>query len=343
MSTAMSHKLMLRILYHNKPTTSSVIIDTVDLLAALSETLYMQKIIPRSEWCEDGWAGCIEQIEQSEPTNTLSMFIYKFHDATQCSKANGSDFANVFLEHSNPRKYPEGVDRNVAWSFYSLNSAADDSLEKYFKGEFNEIPTDNFTFPTPVEFQRRDCLLLSIQRQYPNISVKFVDATSQTQCHCQFTGGGDILIESTGTLATLVISEGITSDEDEKDVSPVYKGTLNSPTLSIECKKDAYPNNKLKYQLFANMMISAVTKFVQNLPFFTAKALKDLTTIEGYGIAYTGFGDVGSFKLIMKFGEPTRFTTKLKLERRYPHQAALRVDSLLDYYITKMDKMCTAK
>jgi len=170
--------------------TSSVIIDTVDLLAALSETLYMQKIIPRSEWCEDGWAGCIEQIEQSEPTNTLSMFIYKFHDATQCSKANGSDFANVFLEHSNPRKYPEGVDRNVAWSFYSLNSAADDSLEKYFKGEFNEIPTDNFTFPTPVEFQRRDCLLLSIQRQYPNISVKFVDSTSQTQCHCQFTGGG---------------------------------------------------------------------------------------------------------------------------------------------------------
>ena len=71
--------------------------------------------------------------------------------------------------------------------------------------------------------------------------------------------------------------------------------------------------------------------------------LIEISSIEGYGIAYIGFGDVGCFKLIIKFGQVTKIITKLKLEQHFRPQVASKVDSLLDYCINKMEKMSTAK
>lgn len=91
------------------------------------------------------------------------------------------------------------------------------------------------------------------------------------------------------------------------------------------------------------MVIASVTYFVCKLPSFTDTELRAFTSIEGYGIAYTGIGDVGCFKLIIKFGQDTKIITKLKLDQCPPQQAASRVDSLLDYYVNKMYKMSTVK
>jgi len=180
-------------------------------------------------------------------------------------------------------------------------------------------------------------------QHYPKVSLKSVDAITQTEHHCQFTGGGDLLIEIEASLSILVISEGTTSNEEENDLSPVHIGTSKSATLSIECKKDVCAHDNLKYQLFANMVIASVTHFVCELPSFTDVELRALTSIEGYGIAYTGIGGIGCFKLIIKFGQDTEIITKLKLVQRPPHQAASKVDSLLDCCVNKMDKMSIAK
>ena len=338
MSTAMPHKIMLNISYNDEPITSSMILNTDDLLSALPETIFTENIIPKSEWSEHGCAGHIEQIEST--ITTLSMFIYVFGNATPCSKVNKHQFANVVVrQDKNPRiKFSEGIARNVAWSFFSLNSNVNDPLDKYFKDRNNQCLHFNFSFPIPAESQRIKCLQISIARHYPNLSTESVDATTQTKRHCQFTGGGDLLIESSDSLSTVVISEGTSSDEDE-ETSPVRVGMSKSTTLSIECKKGDHEHDKLKYQLFANMVIASVTRFVCNLPSFTDAELGILTSFGGYGIAYTGSGDVGCFKLIMKFGQPTEIITKLKLEQRDRLNAASRVDSLLDYCVNNICKL----
>ena len=270
-----------------------------------------------------------------------------FGNATQCSKVDNNDFARVLVvqQDENPTiTLSEGITRNVAWSFFSLNSNANDPLDKYFADQKNRCLRYNYSFPIPSESQRIECLQRSItkhyERQYPNLSMGSVDATTQTKRYCQFTGGGDLLIKISGKLSTLVISEGTSSDEER---SPVHVGTSKSTALSIECKKGDHEYDKLKYQLFANMVIASVTRFVDSLPDFTDADLRALTSLGGHGIAYTGIGDVGCFKLTMKFGQPTKIITKLKLDRRDPQNAASRVDSLLDYCVNNMCKLHDGK
>lgn len=166
--------------------------------------------------------------------------MYVFGNATQCSRADKPDFANVIVvQDKSPRiQYSKGIDRNVAWSFYSLNSEANDPLDKYFQDENNQVLIHNFIFPILTEFERMKCLQSSIVQHYPKVSVKSDDAITQTKHHCQFTGGGDLIIEIKASLPSLVISEGTTSNEEENDFSPVHMGTSKSATLSIECKKD---------------------------------------------------------------------------------------------------------
>ena len=73
MSTATPHKIMLHILSNNNPITSSEILDTDDLLSALPETIFTERIIPQSERSDEyGYAGHIEQIYPTNATLTLS-------------------------------------------------------------------------------------------------------------------------------------------------------------------------------------------------------------------------------------------------------------------------------
>jgi len=76
---------------------------------------------------------------------SIFFFIYVFGNATQCYKANKPDFANVnVVQDKSPRiQYSKGINRNVAWSFYSLKLDPNDPLDKYFQDENNQVLIHN--------------------------------------------------------------------------------------------------------------------------------------------------------------------------------------------------------
>ena len=117
----------------------------------------------------------------------------------------------------------------------------------------------------------------------------------------------------------------------------MHKGTSVSTTMSIEGKKDSCFYDKLTYQLFANMVMASVAKFLDKLQKYDEMNIIAVDRIAGYGIAYTGFGDVGFSKLEMTFGEQTKIITKkCPLKQRPQQYAAALVDYLLDYFFDKI-------
>lgn len=52
---------------------------------------------------------------------------------------------------------------------------------------------------------------------------------------------------------------------------------------------------KLLYQLYANMVSASVEHFVKEFKTMKRQDLVDLRRIEGYGLVYTGAGDVGLY------------------------------------------------
>ena len=85
------------------------------------------------------------------------------------------------------------------------------------------------------------------------------------------------------------------------------------------------------------MIMASVAKFLDTLQKYDETNIIVVDRIAGYGMAYTGFGDVGFFKLEMKFGEQTKIITKCQLKQR-PQQyaAAALMDYLLDYFFEKI-------
>ena len=85
--------------------------------------------------------------------------------------------------------------------------------------------------------------------------------------------------------------------------------------------------------------MAAVTRFVSNLKLFTDEELVAVNRIVGYGMVYTGIGDVGFYQLIIAFDEQTKIITRLQVQWRPINQAAARVDALLDYFVHKVIKL----
>jgi len=75
-----------------------------------------------------------------------------------------------------------------------------------------------------------------------------------------------------------------------------------------------------------------------NPSLFTKHDLFKLKEFTGYGVACSGDGMVGIYKLEMKFGNVTSFVTKLKLGCRDRPLAASLIDFALQYYERLMDK-----
>lgn len=134
-----------------------------------------------------------------------------------------------------------------------------------------------------------------------------------------------------------------TDDEKGFELSPTKSGTSTNSTLSIECKKgdvrgDDYES--LLWQLYANMVSASVEQFVKTVTTIKRQDLVNLKRIVGYGLVYTGAGDVGLYKLILEFGEVTQFIPKLSVGRYISFPiAASRVDDLLDYVINQILKL----
>ena len=80
----------------------------------------------------------------------------------------------------------------------------------------------------------------------------------------------------------------------------------------------------------------SVTEFIKEIEQFNEEDIRNVNQVTGYGIAYTRSGDVGFYKLEMKFGETTKIYTKVPIARRIRVYAAALVDHLLDYYFKRL-------
>lgn len=126
--------------------------------------------------------------------------------------------------------------------------------------------------------------------------------------------------------------------KDDQEISPKRKGTCTSTTLSVEGKGGNFDPVSLKYQLWANMVIASVSRFVKRIAVFNENDILTVDQIAGYGICYTGNGHVGFYKLEMRFNERTKIITKLAISHRSTVYAAVLVDYFLDYYFKKLDQ-----
>lgn len=231
---------MLRILHEGEVVASTKMITSTHLLSVLP-----QGILPITEWHEDGrWAGKIKKIFPSKSNKAI--FTYTFDSAVRCSSADMTlHFENVHIENETKLKieHSYSIKRNVAWSFYSLEIDPDDPLDNYFVNNEHKYLRDNLILRVPNdESERMDCLLLCITRHYKKVKVSNVKAITQTDHYCEFTGGGDLLVEFPSCLSHLVITEG---SKEGNNLSPIHKGTSRSST-SIEGKKESFPYSKLE-------------------------------------------------------------------------------------------------
>lgn len=103
--------------------------------------------------------------------------------------------------------------------------------------------------------------------------------------------------------------------DEDWDLSLSPRDNENYESISCftsEGKKTDY-NKSLKYQLFANTVLTSVIGFVEHINEYNEAAIQDVEQISGYGLAYTGVGFVGFYKLQVKFGKPMEFVTKIEL------------------------------
>ena len=92
------------------------------------------------------------------------IFIYVFGHGEKCSSTNNSNFKklNLVLDESGI-KYSYCINRNVAWSFYSLNDQNND-LKQYFKDTRCQIPHNNLVYKSVAESKRKERLKVSIAK-----------------------------------------------------------------------------------------------------------------------------------------------------------------------------------
>ena len=72
------------------------------------------------------------------------------------------------------------------------------------------------------------------------------------------------------------------------------------------------------------MVIASIMKFISTIPHLNGRGILEVDTIIGYGMAYTGIGCIGFYKLNMKFGGQTEIISKLDISQRPQQYAAER-------------------
>ena len=126
-------------------------------------------------------------------------------------------------------------------------------------------------------------------------------------------------------------------DDDEQNV-PSPKNDDDVVGLAIEGEKESYCRKSLLYQLYANIVLTCVSSFVQHVQngSYSEEFILKVNKFSGYGIAYTGYGHVGFCKLSIQFGHPMKFVAKIPLQTHGRPEAASYVDFALDYFFDKI-------
>ena len=195
-----------------------------------------------------------------------------------------------------------------------------------------------YTFPECSESDRVDALRNSLQAN--GYIVRKCDSSRNTEHYCEFSGDGDIYIykdnipEVNIPVMVFTVPEDSSPDEDPPATeSPPILGDTKLISLTIEAKKDTCEYEALKFQLWANMFAIITSKFRESLRHFKRKELLELKRLTGYGLACSGDGITGAYKIEMDLidGE-TAIIEKLPIGRRDILRAAALMDHALDYY-----------
>ena len=302
MKTAFPRKYILNIVPEDEDVSSgySIISDGIHLDNLLEDLNNVNIALPEGE------------LQRLKNIGNFAVFVFMFDGVTLCSTASNKDFAGVRFPVSEFSLPQEGIDRNVAWSFFTLKPELDYTD---FVDSDRKVVVKSFVYPIPKnENMRMQRLQAAIVKHYNGeYDIEKVDTPRETDHFCQFSGGGDLCIYD--LQKPLVVQGSIAEQDDEEldcKLSPVRKGTCKS-TLSIEGKKDGCDHDKLQHQLWANMVITSVTKFINRIPSFSEENILAVENFTGYGIAYTGCGDFGFFKLEMEFGKQTQIIAKFKI------------------------------
>ena len=203
-----------------------------------------------------------------------------------------------------------------------------------------------------AEDVQMDALFNSLKsHQYDGRRCK---STKSISHYYQFLGGGDIYIQSKNIGALVFISavektpdEGLSVGGGNKKGSLLAHGTSKLCSLSIEGKKGSISADKIKYQLWANLITRVIERFITSVDppegqsvnqLFTKDDLFKLKEFIGYGVACAGDGMVGVYKLEMKLGKPTSFITKLKLGSCERLLAAGLIDFTLHHFLSHLQQ-----
>ena len=173
-----------------------------------------------------------------------------------------------------------------------------------------------------------EALITSLNQHKYN--VKKFTAKRTTHHYCKFSGEGDIYLWNKSISKPLIFSGPTDGDGDttttpdarttsgaqthgaglssgDVNVSPVTSGISKSSSLSIEGKTGYVSADKLKFQLWANMISLMVTNFIKTIQqsaiyphsqnMFRKDDIFKIKEFTGYGVACSGDGMVGVYKL----------------------------------------------
>lgn len=233
--------------------------------------------------------GNIVKIKQLE---NVAVLLWNFNKFTSCPSVSIDQFSEVKVAERKLDLPQKDITSNVGWSYFTHNRELD---VNNFTNEDKQVLKLSYTFPTPAsEIVWLNVLLHSLASVLgDDYIVRFFDATKKTHHYCQFSGGETYTSLNVSTQPfsfSWSYSDKINDEEDEDastltastsspptgnssgppgNVSPVSHGTSRLTVLSIEGKKGSVIIEKLKHQLWANMVIATVDKFIEAISIFT--------------------------------------------------------------------------
>lgn len=315
----------------NNTNAANIILD----LKALRDTLLEKIELPEGEL---QLQGIIEGVK---------VLFLDFDIHTQCSKASYSDFTGL---EETVRLYDlaalddKVITKNVSLSFFVLDKSEIAELDM-FDPSYKRTKV-SYGFPEPEDEMARISTLFQSLVAYlgTDYDVYMVEKKGQKHHYCEFTGCGDLCVAKSVNhppLVYTVLPEGeddettsVSASTPERDSSPRSSGTPSVSFIKGDCE-----DGPLKYQLWANMIAITVGKFSlaivkENLT--KKQDLIDLKALHAYGIACTGVGKVGSYKLEMDLiGGKTKVITKASMKSHGQLNAAIVMDYVLDQFIAQ--------
>jgi len=219
--------------------------------------------------------------------------------------------------------------------FFCLDSDPKLDLKKHFLNPDTLHLDPLFVYPVLIDEADhmdvfRDALVLHLPDK--DVRVHQINNPGNTDHYCQFSGGGDLFITKKASSIVICHHDAVHSSQSHR--SPIHEDEHMSG-LTVVKKSDAIIDS-LKYQLFANTVLNSVGNFIYRCKNekYDEAFFQKVDKILGYGVAYTGMGQYGLYKLELQFGHAIKFVTKHKLRHYSQPTSAAFMDAALDYFLT---------